>query len=100
MSDRPPQRPVRRLWAVAHRRLWLGIAVFAAAVAAVLFLRDVLIDWDRIAIEAERSRRLAQAALRLPLAGTPDLSNLPGRLAEQGVALVAPVFIRILKREF
>jgi len=100
VSDRPPQRSVRRLRAVAHRRLWLGIAVFAAAVASVLFLRDALIDWDRIEIEAERSRRLAQAALRLPLAGTPDLANLPGRLAEQGVALGAPVFIRIFKREF
>ena len=100
MSDRPPQRPVRRLRAAAHRRLWLGLAVFVAAVAAVLFIRDALIDWDRIEIEAERSRRLAQAALRLPLPGTPDLANLSGRLAAEGVAVGAPVFIRIFKREF
>jgi murein L,D-transpeptidase YafK len=34
------------------------------------------------------------------LAGTPDLRDLPGRLAAVGVALGAPVFIRIFKREF
>ncbi len=100
MSDRQPQRPVWRLRAAAHRRLWLGLAVFAAAVAAILFMRDALVDWDRIEIEAERSRRLAQAAMRLPLAGTPDLADLPGRLATQSLAQGAPIFVRIFKREF
>lgn len=85
---------------VARRRLWLGLVVFAAAATAVLLARDVLFDWDGLEIESQRTRRLAQAALRLPLPGTPDLANLPARLAEQGVALGAPVFIRIFKREF
>ena len=71
--------------ALVWRRLCLGLVVFAAVAAAVLLARDVLFDWDGIGIEAERSRRVAQAALRLPLPGTPDLVNLPGRLAEQGV---------------
>ena len=62
--------------------------------------RDVLFDWDRIEIEAERARRLAQAALGMPLPGTPDLAELAGRLAAHGLSLGAPVFIRIFKREF
>jgi len=40
------------------------------------------------------------AALGQPLPGTPDLSNLSGRLAAQGLAPGAPVFVRIFKREF
>jgi murein L,D-transpeptidase YafK len=36
--------------------------------------------------------------MRLP--GTPDLDDFKGRLAAHGVALGAPVFIRIFKREF
>jgi murein L,D-transpeptidase YafK len=86
--------------ALARRRLWLGLVVLAAVIAALLLSRDLLFDWDGMEIAAERSRRLAQAALRLPLAGTPDLANLPGRLAADGLALGAPVFIRIFKREF
>src|SRR5947208_1025455 len=85
---------------VARRRLGLGLAVVAAVAGALLLSRDVLFDWDGIAIEAERSRRLALAASRLPLPGTPDLANLPGRLAADGFALGAPVFMRIFKREF
>ena len=101
MSDSQRQRPARRLRAVTRRRLWLGLAVLAAVVAGVVLLsRDLLFDWDGIEIEAERSRRTAQAALRQPLPGTPDLANLPGRLSAQGLALGAPVFIRIFKREF
>jgi murein L,D-transpeptidase YafK len=80
--------------------LWLGLAVFAAAVGAILAARHWLIDWDAIAIDAERDRRLALASAGTPLAGTPDLADLPGRLAAQGLSLGAPVFIRIFKREF
>jgi murein L,D-transpeptidase YafK len=86
--------------AVALRRLWLGLAVVAAVAAALLLGRDWLVDRDGVEIEAERARRLAQAALRQPLPGTPDLANLPGRLAADGLALGAPIFIRIFKREF
>jgi murein L,D-transpeptidase YafK len=100
VSGPSPQRPVPRLSALALRRLWVGLAVFAAAVAVVLVGRDILLDPDRMAIEAERARRLGLAALQQPLPGTPDLAELPARLAEQDLALGAPVFIRIFKREF
>ena len=86
--------------AAIRRRLWLGLAVFSAVVAAVIVFRTVLIDWDSMAIEAERSRRLALATTGTPLPGTPDLSDLPGRLSAQGLALGAPVFVRVFKREF
>ena len=100
MSDTRPRRPARALMPAIHRRLWLGLIVFSAAVAGVIVIRDVLIDWDGIAIEAERSRRLAQATAGSPLAGTPDLEDLAARLSAQGLALGAPVFVRIFKREF
>jgi murein L,D-transpeptidase YafK len=53
-----------------------------------------------MAIDAERASRLALASTGTPLAGTPDLADLPGRLSAQGMSLGAPVFIRIFKREF
>lgn len=98
MSPRP-QKPPRALRILALRRLWFGLIVLAAAVAAVLAVRQA-IDWDGIAIDAERARRLALASTGTPLAGTPDLAALPGRLAAQGMSLGAPVFVRIFKREF
>ncbi len=100
MSAASPRPAVRRLAALAWRRLWLGLAAFAVAVAAVLWCRDALLDPDRVAIEAERARRLGMATLGQPLPGTPDLADLPGRLAAQGFTLGAPVLIRIFKREF
>ncbi len=57
-------------------------------------------DWERLQIAAERSRRLAHAASGARLPGTPDLDDFKGRLAAHGLALGAPVFIRIFKREF
>ncbi len=100
MSESQRQRPARSLVGLILRRLVLGLAVFSAVVAAIIIARNVLTDWDRIEIEAERARRLAQASVGSPLAGTPDLRDLPGRLSAQGLALGAPVFIRIFKREF
>jgi murein L,D-transpeptidase YafK len=83
------------------RQALLGAVVFAiVAAAAIVLARHLLTDWDALEIEAERMRRLAQASVGSPLAGTPDLTNLSGRLAAQGVAVGAPVFIRIFKREF
>jgi murein L,D-transpeptidase YafK len=55
---------------------------------------------DDHAIERERRVRLRTVALGQTLNGTPDLSALDGRLAENGVALGAPIFMRIFKREF
>jgi murein L,D-transpeptidase YafK len=98
VSARP--QPPRTWRALVVRRLWLGLVVFAAAAGAILAARHWLIDWDGMAIDAERARRLALASAGTPLVGTPDLADLPGRLAAQGLGLGAPVFIRIFKREF
>jgi len=100
VSESQRQRPARSLVGLILRRLVLGLAVFSVVVAAIIVARNALTDWDRIEIEAERTRRLALASVGSPLAGTPDLRDLPGRLSAQGLALGAPVFIRIFKREF
>ncbi|GAB4227513.1 MAG: hypothetical protein Kow0032_06850 [Methyloligellaceae bacterium] len=50
---------------------------------------------EKIATLEKRMRR----RLGLPLRGTPDLTRLPQRLAEKGLAAGNPVFIRIFKRE-
>jgi murein L,D-transpeptidase YafK len=79
------------------------IALLAAAGLATLFvgdLRDIGSDYDNRLIGFERARRLAYASFGLSLPGTPNLADLDGRLAAAGLALGAPVFIRILKREF
>ena len=57
-------------------------------------------DPDRSRINAERSRRLALVKRGETLPATPDLADLAGRLARNGLAFGAPVFIRIFKREF
>lgn len=48
------------------------------------------------AIDIDRKVRLRMG---LPLRGTPDLARFSERMAEKGVALGAPVFIRIFKKE-
>jgi murein L,D-transpeptidase YafK len=58
------------------------------------------LDWDGLRIEGERSRRSAYAAVGAPLPGTPDLGALDSRLTAHGIALGAPVLIRIFKLEF
>lgn len=58
--------------------------------------RDALDRLERVARMA-----LNQAFFRadLPLPATPDLARLKERLADKGLSLGAPVFIRILKKE-
>lgn len=97
---KPDARQRGRAVGSLFRRLLLGLALFAVAVAAIVLGRDVVLDWDRIHIEAERSRRLSQFALGLALPGTPDVADLDGRLAAHDLKLGAPVFMRIFKREF
>ena len=93
-------------WVVAGRIRVRRVTVAAVATVMVAALVSPrLIDWGLnalapIAIELERERRLAYAALGQPLPGTPDLANLSGRLTAQGLAFGAPVFVRIFKREF
>ena len=73
------------------------ITMFLSAVLAYQYLHE---DADSRAIRVERTQRLAAYALGLPLAGTPDLTNLSGRLASHGVKLGNAVFVRIFKRDF
>ena len=73
-----------------------GAMLIVAAIFAIF--PDVLSPTSPL--DRERARRLALAALGRPLAGTPDVTRLDARFAEAGVALGAPVFIRIFKLEF
>jgi murein L,D-transpeptidase YafK len=95
-----PQRPARATGHRILRQALLGALAFAIVVSAIIVARNFLTDWDALEIEAERARRLALSVVGTPLAGTPDLRDLPGRLTATGVALGAPIFIRIFKREF
>jgi murein L,D-transpeptidase YafK len=79
---------------------WLAIVGLAACIGLALLGLALLLDWESIQIARERSHRRALAAAGRPLPGTPDLAAFDRRLAEHGVALGAPVFIRIFKREF
>ena len=90
----------RRLRSIAGRtrKAWLVLALLAAAASIGLIL--LRWDWEHVQIEAERARRLAYAVSGARLPGTPDLDDFKGRLAAHGVALGAPVFVRIFKREF
>jgi hypothetical protein len=81
-----------------RRNAWLALALLVVAGAIGLILYGW--EWERVEIEAERSRRLAYVASGMRLPGTPDLEDFKGRLAAHGLAHGAPVFIRIFKREF
>jgi murein L,D-transpeptidase YafK len=100
VSESKERRPARRAITLLHRQFWAGLVVFSVAVAALFGWHQALVDRDRIEIEAERSYRLAQAALGVALPGTPDLKDLAGRLSAHGLTLGAPLFVRIFKREF
>ena len=52
---------------------------------------------DRLRINDTRQDHLARLRLGLPLRGTPDLAAFDARLAQQGVKLGAPAYIRIFK---
>ena len=72
----------------------------AACVCAALLGVALTLDWERIQLDLERSRRRALASAGTPLPGTPDLAAFDRRLAVNGVVLGAPVFLRIFQREF
>lgn len=94
------RRRQRRPWAVLQRKVWLALALMVVAGALVLLSRDLVLDRDRLHIEAERARRLLYSLKGTPLPGTPDIDDLNGRLSAHGLKLGAPVFIRIFKYEF
>jgi len=85
--------------AALMRKPWPAVGLLALCGGLGLLLAARL-DWDGLRIEAERSRRLAYIVMGAPLPGTPDLYALDRRLAAEGVAPGAAVFIRIFKLEF
>lgn len=82
------------------RRSWLAVVLLAICAGLGLVVLVARPDWDSMRIELERWRRLSYAVMGAPLPGTPDLDALDRRLAADGIALGAPVFIRIFKLEF
>jgi murein L,D-transpeptidase YafK len=85
------------------RRRWVFpiFLLLAAAFLAGILLYDRLgEDADSRAIRVERAQRFAMTSVGMALPGTPDLSNLSGRLASHGVKLGSPIFMRIFKRDF
>lgn len=97
--QQPVLRKVRRRWP----RTIFFIA-FAAFIAFAIFGAPkwfpLLPGDDESAISFERAQRRWRTTWGLPLPGAPDVTRLPQRLAEHGLAEGAPVFIRIFKREF
>ena len=82
------------------RLLLIFILLLAAGGTAIYTLGFDINSRDRNLIAAKRTQNYALYRLQRPLFGTPDLSNLKGRLNAHGVRLGAPIFMRIFKREF
>jgi murein L,D-transpeptidase YafK len=85
----------------ARQRALLALLMGLAAIGIVWALYG---DRIRLAIEEneiarDKARRLVRFRLGEPLPGTPDLDRLDERLKEKGLAMGAPVFIRIFKEE-
>ncbi|MCZ7593776.1 MAG: murein L,D-transpeptidase [Hyphomicrobium sp.] len=73
-----------------------------AAVAGLtyLFWPQIFAMIEDELIYAQKSSNWARYSAGESLPGTPDLKNLPARLASRNLKLGAPVFMRIFKREF
>lgn len=89
-----------------RRRPRLSLIAVVGIVAAV-FVGVLIVYWPIIVeaveheiIRSERSKRWALARAGRTLPGTPNLANLPGRLAAQELEAGAPIFMRIFKRDF
>jgi murein L,D-transpeptidase YafK len=83
------------------RKRWLMLTGLAAVLTvALVAVAAMLIDWEGFRLDRERAWRRSMARAGTPLPGTPDLAAFDRRLAERGLALGAPVFLRIFKLEF
>ncbi len=78
----------------------LGALVALAAGGAFVFWPQIFAMLEEEAIWSEKAERWHLYASGKTLPGTPELQDLPGRLAAQGAKLGDPVFVRIFKREF
>ncbi len=85
-----------------HGRISRALTALLAIGSAVLVLfsfpdgRRLI---DGVLDEAAYVDRKVRLRLGLPLRGTPDLTRFRERMAEKGMSLGAPVFIRIFKKE-
>jgi murein L,D-transpeptidase YafK len=97
-----PDSPARRWRLGAGAVIALVAFVFATGLLlSLLFKPDMYgIDPERQAIEQTRAANLARARLGLAVPGTPDLTDLNGRLTAHSVTLGAPILIRIFKASF
>lgn len=82
-----------------RRLVVLALLVIFAAVAILLSGLDIH-SRDQRLISATRTKNHALFRMDRAMFGTPDLSNLDGRLDAHGLKLGAPIFMRIFKREF
>ncbi len=95
-KDKAPARAGKKL----RLRPPLFLLLVAVAVGALAFEAFWPASAEHHWIRAQRYFRVTMAGFGLPLPGTPDLGNLQGRLKANGVALGAPIFMRVFKREF
>ncbi|MBC8050990.1 MAG: hypothetical protein H7X92_12725, partial [Chitinophagales bacterium] len=84
----------------ALRRIALTLVLIFAATTALIYS-----GWFQIGADAgwglfRDVNRKVHVAFGWTLPGTPDLGRLKERLTERGVALGAPVFMRIFKQEY
>jgi murein L,D-transpeptidase YafK len=78
----------------------LGVLAVSAAGAIVYYWPQIFDLIEEEAIRADRISNWAMSKAGETLPGTPDLTDLDGRLAAKGFAPGAPIFVRIFKREF
>mgnify|MGYP001256621674 CR=1 FL=1 len=97
MTEEDGRRQARR--SRRRRRFALAVAGLACLAVALAWLMPSLEGGNRY-IDYQRKKNALLWAFGFTLPGTPDLSDLDGRLAAKGLALGAPVFMRIFKREF
>jgi murein L,D-transpeptidase YafK len=83
---------------VKRRGLLALLLLIAGSAAFIATWREILPE-DEV-IRTERYWRKALVGFGMSLPGTPDLASLDARLRSHGVALGAPIFMRIFKREF
>ncbi len=88
----------RRRWPIALTILGALVAVLGGL--SYLYWPQIYERIEDELIYARKSSNWTTYAAGQPLSGTPDLNNLPARLARQNLQLGAPIFIRIFKREF
>jgi murein L,D-transpeptidase YafK len=92
-----------------RRRRGLRLVISAVAILAAIIAVERMLPWtcctphivsDETWIDLERARRLWRASVGMAMPGAPDPATFAERLSQAKLALGAPVFVRIFKREF